>query len=623
MQELKGLLGEVLCFTGTMSKTRAECTKLAEKAGAEVKKTVTKAVTVLVEASGKGGAKAASAGKDVRVINEAQFLKLASAGADDDDDDDDESGSESESDEPVQAKSKSGKSAKSTKSEKSTKGGEGKVKLIKKGKGVVDVLSGKASTHHVVEHGGSIYQAMLNQTNLVGANNNKFYVVQLLEADVGGGFIVFTRWGRVGVPGSTGFAHFSNVASGIHEFCKKFRDKTKNDWMSLIGKPDNFVKHSGKYQLMDIDVGNDDEEDDDEDEAAPTSKPTNFTCKLEKRVKGVMSLIADKSQMIQTLKELEVNTEQMPLGKISKGQIKAANKVLQQIDEKLTAHKTSGLAELSAQFYTLVPHDFGMCKPTVLKTTGLLKQKMQLLDAMADIEIANKIITDGKASKTKHPLDAAYDALRCKIEPLDKDSDEYADIVQYCNKTKGSTHTQYKLEVLDVFSLEREGEEKRFKKHVDDENRQLLWHGSGVSNWCGILSQGLRIAPPEAPVTGYMFGKGVYFADCSTKSANYCRPSKQNPVAFMTLNEVSLGKMNELKQAQYMDQAPKGTMSTKGLGKYGPAGVKEDANGMKWPQGPLKDLSSKIQSSLLYNEYIVYNVDQVKARYMVQVRFNY
>ena len=29
----------------------------------------------------------------------------------------------------------------------------------------------------------------------------------------------------------------------------------------------------------------------------------------------------------------------------------------------------------------------------------------------------------------------------------------------------------------------------------------------------GILSTGLRIAPPEAPVTGYMFDKGVYFAD--------------------------------------------------------------------------------------------------------------
>lgn len=35
----------------------------------------------------------------------------------------------------------------------------------------------------------------------------------------------------------------------------------------------------------------------------------------------------------------------------------------------------------------------------------------------------------------------------------------------------------------------------------------LLWHGSRVSNFVGILSQGLRIAPPEAPVSGYMFGK--------------------------------------------------------------------------------------------------------------------
>jgi len=41
----------------------------------------------------------------------------------------------------------------------------------------------------------------------------------------------------------------------------------------------------------------------------------------------------------------------------------------------------------------------------------------------------------------------------------------------------------------------------------------LLWHGSRITNFAGILSQGLRIAPPEAPVTGYMFGKGIYFAD--------------------------------------------------------------------------------------------------------------
>ncbi|RLN93767.1 hypothetical protein BBJ28_00013750, partial [Nothophytophthora sp. Chile5] len=37
---------------------------------------------------------------------------------------------------------------------------------------------------------------------------------------------------------------------------------------------------------------------------------------------------------------------------------------------------------------------------------------------------------------------------------------------------------------------------------------QLLWHGSRLSNFVGILSQGLRIAPPEAPKNGYYFGKG-------------------------------------------------------------------------------------------------------------------
>ena len=60
-------------------------------------------------------------------------------------------------------------------------------------------------------------------------------------------------------------------------------------------------------------------------------------------------------------------------------------------------------------------------------------------------------------------------------------------------------------------------------------NRQLLWHGSRLTNWCGILSTGLRIAPPEAPVTGYMFGKGVYFADMSSKSANYCFARRAPP----------------------------------------------------------------------------------------------
>jgi hypothetical protein len=48
----------------------------------------------------------------------------------------------------------------------------------------------------------------------------------------------------------------------------------------------------------------------------------------------------------------------------------------------------------------------------------------------------------------------------------------------------------------------------------------------------------LRIAPPEAPVTGYMFGKGVYFADMFSKSANYCYPTPTAADGVLLLCEV-------------------------------------------------------------------------------------
>jgi poly [ADP-ribose] polymerase len=84
-------------------------------------------------------------------------------------------------------------------------------------------------------------------------------------------------------------------------------------------------------------------------------------------------------------------------------------------------------------------------------------------------------------------------------------------------ETRGSTHNA-NYQVDQIFRIEREGEKDRFdKSHFagPPRDRRLLWHGSRCTNFGGILSQGLRIAPPEAPVSGYMFGKGIYLADMS------------------------------------------------------------------------------------------------------------
>lgn len=68
-----------------------------------------------------------------------------------------------------------------------------------------------------------------------------------------------------------------------------------------------------------------------------------------------------------------------------------------------------------------------------------------------------------------------------------------------------------KLTVQDIFRIRRSVEEERWQKDgwdkIPNSSRRLLWHGSRSTNFAGILSQGLRIAPPEAPVNGYMFDK--------------------------------------------------------------------------------------------------------------------
>jgi len=194
-------------------------------------------------------------------------------------------------------------------------------------------------------------------------------------------------------------------------------------------------------------------------------------------------------------------------------------------------------------------------------------------------------------------------------------------------QTHGKTHNTYSLSVQSIFRVNREGEDGVFQAYEDTANHQLLWHGSRVTNFVGILSQGLRIAPPEAPVTGYMFGKGIYFADMCSKSANYCHATPAHPDALAMLCEVALGDPCEMKQAaNHLLTPPKGFDSTKGVGATHPDPREEtqdpESEQCVIPLG--KGVASGVtDSALLYNEYIVYKVQQVKMRYLVQVKFNF
>ncbi|XP_041805521.1 poly [ADP-ribose] polymerase 2 isoform X2 [Chelmon rostratus] len=521
------------------------------------------------------------------------------------------------------AKRKRGQNKSQTKIEEmpkeETKNEEVVKTVVMKGKAPVDLeCKAKLGKAHVYSEGSDVYDVMLNQTNLQ-FNNNKYYLIQLLQDDSSKAYSVWMRWGRVGKVGQSSLtACGGDLLKAKDIFKKKFLDKTKNEWEDRA----TFDKVAGKYDMVFMDYSTDEKE---ENQTTVDAAHKKKNSQLDVKIQSLLELICDVKAMEECVLEMKFDTRKAPLGKLTTEQINAGYSALKKIEDCLKKKGSSReLLEACNQFYTRIPHDFGLKTPPIIRTEDELKEKIALLEALSDIQIAVKMVQSSEDSD-EHPLDKQYSSLQCQLQPLDSSSNDYKVIEKYLQSTHAPTHSDYTMTILDIFSVDRDGESDNFLSQLH--NRTLLWHGSRLSNWVGILSQGLRVAPPEAPVTGYMFGKGIYFADMSSKSANYCFANQHNHVGLLLLCEVALGDCNELLDADYeANNLPAGKHSTKGLGQTGPDPKNSVIlNGSTVPMGPgMKTGVGKHNSySLLYNEFIVYNPAQARMRYLLRIKFNY
>ncbi|KAK1354221.1 Poly [ADP-ribose] polymerase [Heracleum sosnowskyi] len=516
------------------------------------------------------------------------------------------------------------------------------VTATKKGAAVLDQwLSDEIKLqYHVLQRGDEIYDAMLNQTN-VGDNNNKFYVIQLLESDDRVRYMVYNRWGRVGIKGQDKLhGPFTSLECAIQEFEQKFYAKTKNQWSARK----DFVCYPKCYRWLEMDYTETDKESDVQAKQTSVTDIQPRETKLEARVANFISLICNVSMMKQQMLEIGYNADKLPLGKLSRSTISEGYKVLKKIADVIGQSDRKKLEQLSGEFYTVIPHDFGFKKMPeflllsllyeflshvlfsefVIDSPQKLKRKLEMVEALGEIVVATKLLEDDMGMQ-EDPLYSSYERLNCKLLPLEVHSKEFSMVSKYMKNTHAKTHSNYTVDVVQILRVSREGEAERFKKFSGTKNRMLLWHGSRLTNWTGILKQGLRIAPPEAPVTGYMFGKGVYFADMFSKSANYCCSTRTATSGVLLLCEVALGDMAELLDAKYdADKLPDGKLSTKGVGATAPdlSEVETLEDGVVVPLGKPKQRSD-VKASLLYNEYIVYDPDQIRMRYVVHVNFNF
>ena len=88
------------------------------------------------------------------------------------------------------------------------------------------------------------------------------------------------------------------------------------------------------------------------------------------------------------------DVNKMPLGELSKVTVMHGYRVLRSIEDHLSGKKKGDLAALSSEFYTHIPHNFGFKKMSnfIINTTEILKQKLDLIQALVDIQVAHNIV---------------------------------------------------------------------------------------------------------------------------------------------------------------------------------------------------------------------------------------
>lgn len=115
----------------------------------------------------------------------------------------------------------------------------------------------------------------------------------------------------------------------------------------------------------------------------------------------------------------------------------------------------------------------------------ILKEKVDLLESLGNIEVATNIIKE--ASEKNDIIDQHYNKLNCKIDYIPENSDIFKLIKTYLDNTAGDEYSKSNVVLLDAYEVRRDEDYNRFK---DYGNKMLLWHGSGFNNIVGILSQG-------------------------------------------------------------------------------------------------------------------------------------
>jgi poly [ADP-ribose] polymerase 2/3/4 len=206
-------------------------------------------------------------------------------------------------------------------------------------------------------------------------------------------------------------------------------------------------------------------------------------------------------------------------------------------------------------------------------------------------------------------IESKYRSIGSHIKCL-SDQKEYAQIRDYVLKSFeddkqqlliGQENNNVSLNILNIYQIVRNGENQNFKSEIN--NQKLLFHGSKVKNFIGLLSRGLLLPKYSVNDVGALrsdvglLGAGIYFSDSIKTSLKYSQTSQIRNSRLVALCDVALGNVKQVyKHDTNLTEPPSGYQSVNG--------VKNDGTN---------------ESEFNDNEYVIYNANQQRIRYIVEL----
>ncbi|KAH3745603.1 ankyrin repeat protein [Pelomyxa schiedti] len=415
----------------------------------------------------------------------------------------------------------------------------------------------------------------------VKSNHNKYYAIEVHKGAEGGKtqFRVFTHYGRTDdlvknpMAGQRECRYINSLEQAKALYASIYQEKTgKKGYrpVSMSSSSIGFPKASSTSETQER-----------------ASHPLTPVEQL------VWYIFEEATQTMTSIAAVTITSRgiETPLGLLTVEQINKGEAVLEKIKTALLNSKDLSLLEdLSGEFYTIIPHRIGRSREeiraAVIKTQEQLTQKEELLQLMKDLLQVN---SSGALSSTA--ISNKYHALKCFIKELPQNSSIFQAIK---NIVLNSQVKNEGIQVERIYALKKPTEHERFEAGITPHD--MLFHGSKICNWVGILSRGLLLPKSVVALGGKrtdygLLGGGLYFAGSAGASAKYTSTGSRG-TRLMLVCRVALGSVYDtsLEQPQLMNP-PTGFQSVHGV------------------PGP---------GSFVDDEFVVYDSNQYRFEYLVE-----